>query len=360
MLQYSDNLVSRQRFGDQRVAKGLRCENRSKSYLTIGAGEDVRTNPVRVHEGNLRAAIFGASGCRQLRVCDQIAEQALAGLATVAGCGASERTDHAIGLCLRRFSIATGKCCQIGTRGKDREALDQRHIAARIGESLALHHHIARGFGQDFTGPGVDLQIDAGHDLTARTGTGQQDRAGRIDIGIVADIALMRMAGNDHIYGRVQPVEYRKQSPGNAIAFGVVDIAAVVHAFMHQHYNNVRTRCLELRDQVIGGVSLIGKADALDPPGGNQIGGALQRHADETDRHLCLALAEVLERIRREQGATVGLLRIRGQHPEFGTGEGLVDAAGFGLGEFFTPARLHPQELFGAAVEFMIADCIKL
>ena len=107
---------------------------------------------------------------------------------------------------------------------------------------------------------------------------------------------------------------------------------------MDQHHDHIGSFRLQFGHQRIGGVRFIGEADAFDAASRNQIGGALQRHADKTDCHLRFAIAEFLEAIGWEQRAAVSFFGVGGEHAELGTCEGLVDAAWFGLGELFAPA----------------------
>ncbi len=124
---------------------------------------------------------------------------------------------------------------------------------------------------------------------------------------------------------------------------------------MDQQDDRVGALALELRDQRIGARRLLREAQALHSGRGDEVARVLQRHSDEakSDR------AEALGPGRGENRGAVRLQNIGGQVAERRAAK-RPDRTGRAARELRASAILHPLELVGPAVEFVIADRIEL
>ena len=125
-------------------------------------------------------------------------------------------------------------------------------------------------------------------------------------------------------------------------------------ALVQQHDDRPHAMsCAELTCVAIGSLSLVEKIKVANASSGDDVGSALERHADEAD----LDPIELADRVRREERPARGPVDdVGGQEAKVGTGETIATDAPVGV----TAALLHAPQLRVALVELVVADGVEV
>src|SRR5205085_11144058 len=96
---------------------------------------------------------------------------------------------------------------------------------------------------------GIDAEADIGEESAVLLGAGDEKGSGGVDPPIVADIAVMGVAGDDDVDAAVQPGKDRQQVPAHPPAAMVVIAHPGAETLVDQHDHRVST----LGTQLAGG-----------------------------------------------------------------------------------------------------------
>ena len=315
-------------------------------------------DPERVHQRDL-CPRPGTRG--ELRVGDQVAQRpAIAALVALRPHrGAADPPRRARDELAASGGVSGDIGGDVGTRGEAGKLVGGFDRTPRRRVALALDDHVARVPGHDFAADRVDRQADVGDQLAEHPRAGQQERAGRIALRIVADVGPVGVARGDHVDARVEPVEDRQDRPAQRLATLRVRRAGGPPALVDQHHDRVRALRLERGDARVDRVGLVGESDPANPVGRDQAGGRGQRRPDQPDRNLAPPLAEAAQRGSRKQRRPVGAQCVGGEERELRTAERL-DLAGLARGVLDAPARLLAQQLVGPRIELVIAHRVEI
>ena len=224
--------------------------------------------------------------------------------------------------------------------------VDQRSDR-RIERDVAGDDRVVDPDGRDVLLRPIDPHVDVGEHTAERVGARHGDAVE------IADVGLMRVAGDDEVDLRVQPiddVDDRAADPGAA-----VDVESRRKAtFVDQHHDRLNVAVLEVADQRVRGVRLVEEVEPGDAGGADDVRRPFEGHADE--RHL--RTVEVLDRVRREQRRARRLADdVGGEELEVRTTEAVAIEATV---DWMAAAVLHPQELGGPLVELVVADGVEI
>ena len=132
----------------------------------------------------------------------------------------------------------------------------------------------------DVATAGVDDEGGLGDGTPVGRGAGHEPGVA-IGVGQAADVALVRVAGDDLVdLGRHLRRDLRDRLRD---AVALVDRLGLVAALVQQHDDGLDALLLELRGLRVGGLHLVLEVDAGHAGGADQGGGRLQGHPDEAD-----------------------------------------------------------------------------
>ena len=205
------DLRAGQRQCHQLIPERLTGEDIGVAHRPLRLFRNVGADAAGIGEGDHRSAILVGTGRGQLRVGDDIAERALAGVVGRARQRFRDRSRRAVGD--RRGNLVVGQ--------------DQRGLLRIPGIGGGAHDDIVSPGTDDVARDGIELQIDRGDDGAVLVATGDEPS---VDL---ADIGLMGVAADHHVDRAIEFPDDVDDRSGYAGA--LVIIAGRESALMDQH-----------------------------------------------------------------------------------------------------------------------------
>ena len=244
--------------------------------------------------------------------------------------------------------------------GKRRVQRAGQYVGRTAGVASVLHHDVAGAFVNEAARASVKAQRNVGQQRAVLAGAGQQKRPLRVHAGVVADVGLVRVARNHHVDAGIEALQNRHDVAAQAGAAGFQNACGGAAAFVQRQHDDVGTVGAQLLGLGVGGIGLVGKAQAGHTRRCHHARRAGQRHADKANGDAHAALGKALSAGGRQQRFSILALHVGRQKAKARAGKRLADLAGYARGELLAAAMLQAQQLAPAPVKFVVADGVEV